>query len=162
MPSTEPFAARVRRLVDDRKEDVEDVARAVANQATKGASRSTFLNGMKDPRKLNRAVLECAAAALEIDPDEFVEWRAIVISDALQLDDNNLDQIVANLRVIQAKPTARALAKLQAAPKRRTAAARRAREGAAAPQIRDLGRRRAGLGPAPSGEGEDAARDSGG
>lgn len=162
MPAPEPFAARVRRLTAERGWTPEDVARRVPDGGLEGTSRSTFVQAMGDPRKLNRALIERTAAVLETEPSEFAEWRPIVVSDALQLDHDNLNQVLANLRAIERKPTADVLGGLPAAPKRRTAAARRAVEDASGQRIRDLGRQRLDRGKDPSDEEEGAAGDTGG
>lgn len=119
MPQAESFDQRVERLAEKRDWTVEDVARGVADRRQKGASRSSFVQARKDPRKLNRPLIETTASVLGVHPDTFPEWRAIVISEALRLDADNFDQVVANLEVIQNAPSARQLGALPAAPRRR-------------------------------------------
>jgi hypothetical protein len=123
MLAADPFSSHIERLAQDREWTVEDVARAVAERREKGASRSSFIQARKDPRKLTRAIIESTAAVLKVEPAKFPEWRPIVIADALRLDRGNLDQVLANLRIIERRPTSEQLAKLPTAPKRRVAVA---------------------------------------
>jgi hypothetical protein len=74
MPS-EPFAVQVKALAEERGLSVSKLAWKAHDPNTKGTAEDTLHKVLQGKRPLNDALARAVAAALEVDPERFVEYR---------------------------------------------------------------------------------------
>jgi hypothetical protein len=165
MPTPEPYRQRVERISEGEGRNYERVAQAVGAKGIEGASRSLIDQAKRNPRKLNRAIIEGVAKELGLKAGEFPEWWAVVIADALRVDEGNIPQVLSNLAVIERGPSEAVLAKLPAAPKRASKqhedASAQGDRGRAGQILRGAAQRRAGRRKGQTGGGSGSAAGSG-
>jgi hypothetical protein len=104
-PAPEAFPARVQRLAAQRGITVTRLARLAHHEAdeAKGTSPEMIRKVMAGDRVLTRTVIEAVARTLDVDPDEFPEYRLALARRLFDEREVGLEKALQNLSQLEAE-----------------------------------------------------------